>query len=169
KIELALQDAMGRIWQCGTIQLDFNLPDRFELEFDNEQGKAEQPIILHQAVYGSIERWIGILLEVSKGVLPEWIHPQPVALVSVNDSVLDYANLIRADLEQQDINVLCEFGDHSVGRKIKRSFELKIPNIVIIGEQEAQAGKLTIRRGKHIEMINKEELISFLKSKQNLR
>lgn len=169
KIELALQDAMGRIWQCGTIQLDFNLPDRFELEFDNEQGKAEQPIILHQAVYGSIERWIGILLEVSKGVLPEWIHPQPVALVSVNDSVLDYANLIRADLEQQDINVLCEFGDHSVGRKIKRSFELKIPNIIIIGEQEAQAGKLTIRRGKHIEMINKEELISFLKSKQNLR
>jgi threonyl-tRNA synthetase len=129
----------------------------------------EQPIILHQAVYGSIERWIGILLEVSQGVLPEWIHPQPVALVTVNDSVLDYANLIRADLEQQDINVLCEFGDHSVGRKIKRSFELKIPNIIIIGEQEAQAGKLTIRRGKHIEMINKEELISFLKAKQNLR
>ncbi|MBJ7554360.1 threonine--tRNA ligase [Marinomonas spartinae] len=166
KIELALQDAMGRIWQCGTVQLDFNLPERFALEFNNDQGEVERPIILHQAVYGSIERWIGILLEVSQGVLPEWVHPQPVALVTVDDSVLDYANQIRVNLEQQDINVLCEFGDHSVGRKIKRGFELKIPNIIIIGAQEAKTASLSIRRGKQIEVIKENELVSFLKAKQ---
>jgi threonyl-tRNA synthetase len=168
KIELALRDAIGRIWQCGTIQLDFNLPERFGLEFKNDQGEMEQPIILHQAVYGSIERWIGILLEVSQGALPEWIHPQPVVLVTVNDSVIAYANKIRTDLEQQGINVLCDFGDRSVGRKIKRSFELKIPNIVIIGEQEAQAGKLSVRRGKQVEIIKESELVAFVKGKQNL-
>ena len=81
-------------------------------------------------------------------VLPEWIHPQPVALVTVNDSVLDYVNQIRADLEQQDINVLCEFGDHSVGRKIKRSFELKIPNIVIIGGARSPSGKTDNPQGQ---------------------
>lgn len=101
-----------------------------------------------------------------KGVLPEWLHPQPVALVTVDDSVLDYANQIRANLEQEDINVLCEFGDHSVGRKIKRSFELKIPNIVIIGEQEAKTGSLSIRRGKQIDIIEQNELVSSLKAKQ---
>jgi len=167
KIELALQDAMGRIWQCGTVQLDFNLPERFALEFNNDQGEVERPIILHQAVYGSIERWIGILLEVSQGVLPEWVHPQPVVLVTVDDSVLDYANQIRVNLEQQDINVLCEFGDHSVSRKIKRGFELKIPNIIIIGAQEAKTASLSIRRGKQIEVIKENELVSFLKAKQD--
>jgi threonyl-tRNA synthetase len=166
KIELALHDHMGRIWQCGTMQFDFNLPERFALEFNDEQGEWIRPVILHQAVYGSIERWIGILLEASQGVLPEWIHPQPVVLITVNDSVLDYANEVREHLEQAEINVLCEFGDHSVGRKIKRSFELKIPNIVIIGEQEAKTEQVSIRRGKEVEMIQRNELVSFLKSKQ---
>ncbi|QUX94044.1 threonine--tRNA ligase [Marinomonas sp. CT5] len=167
KIELALEGAIGRIWQCGTVQLDFNLPERFALECNNEQGEWDRPIILHQAVYGSIERWIGILLEVYQGVLPEWIHPQPVAIVSVNDSVLDYANKVRANLEEKGFNVHCEFGDHSVGRKIKRGFELKIPNIVIIGDQEVKSETVSVRRGKKVEVMEEAALGLFLMAKQH--
>ncbi len=166
KIELSLQDSIGRVWQCGTVQLDFNLPERFNLQFDTGQGESEQPVILHQAVYGSIERWIGILLEFSQGTLPEWIHPNPVVLLTVDASSLDYASGIRDELHRQGIHVVCDFSDQSVGRKIKRSFELKIPNIVIIGKQEADSDTLTIRRGRQIEKIAAGELIPFLKAHQ---
>ncbi|PHM27694.1 aminoacyl--tRNA ligase-related protein [Xenorhabdus budapestensis] len=74
KIELALQDNIGREWQCGTVQLDFNLPERFDISYTNTAGEKEQPVILHQAIYGSIERWLGMLLEMTQGALPEWIH-----------------------------------------------------------------------------------------------
>ncbi|WP_281175780.1 threonine--tRNA ligase [Marinomonas fungiae] len=163
KIELALEDSIGRIWQCGTVQLDFNLPERFGLEFTNSQGQPERPIILHQAVYGSLERWIGILLEVTQGKLPEWIHPMPVAIIPVESSADEYARQVVARLLREDINTHMESGDGSIGRKIKRCYAAKIPNIVIVGDREVGENSVMLRRGKEQEHMSLEAFIALLK------
>ena len=165
KIEISLLDGMGREWQCGTIQCDFNLPDRFDLSYVNEQNEFIRPVILHQAMYGSIERWIGILLESYQGILPVWIHPTPVAIAAVTEASGDYAAAIQKRLYQAGIASKIDAGASSVSRKIKRFYQHHVPIIVIVGQQEqAQQTVQLRRRGQTEELsLSHEQLIAFIR------
>ncbi|WP_312018387.1 aminoacyl--tRNA ligase-related protein [Shewanella surugensis] len=106
KVELMLKEHQNRQWQCGTIQLDFNMPARFDLAYVDEAGERQTPVMLHQAIYGSLERWIGILLETYQGKLPTWIHPQPVAIASINEQATPYCHMLQARLASLGIDAI---------------------------------------------------------------
>jgi threonyl-tRNA synthetase len=146
KIELSLKDAMGREWQCGTIQLDFNLPERFDISYVRQNQQYHRPVILHQAMYGSIERWIGILLESQQGKLPAWVHPLPVAVATTNHHVHEYANEVERLLNKAGIPVLMDASDNTVSRKIKRFHNLRIPCMVVIGDKELRNRTVSLRQ-----------------------
>lgn len=164
KLELALKDSVGRVWQCGTIQLDFNLPERFDIDYMQADGSSARPVILHQAMYGSLERWIGILLESSQGALPEWIHPIPVAIVQVSDAVSDYAQALKEELESADIPVLMDKEGQSIARKIKHLHRMHVPNILVIGEKEKSSECVALRRGKEQHSLPRSEFFALIKA-----
>jgi len=137
KIEIALHDVLGREWQCGTIQLDFNMPDRFDIHYVGADNQLVRPVILHQAMYGSIERWIGILLESSQGKLPPWLHPLPVALATVSAEAIDYAREVAQTLQQHEFPVWLDDSDNTIGYKVRHFHELKVPVVLVVGRQEA--------------------------------
>jgi threonyl-tRNA synthetase len=146
KLEISLQDQLGRSWQCGTLQIDFNLPQLFELEFVNEQGESERPVMLHQAILGSLERWIGILLEHHRGILPVWAAPTQVAIASISDQASDWAEVIFSRLKQLGIRVEFHNQDQTISKKIRDLSKRKIPWIAIVGEQEVMHQTLNLRR-----------------------
>lgn len=167
KIELSLTDSMGRRWQCGTIQFDFNLPERFDVQYTNEQGEFERPIIMHQAMYGSIERWIGILLVVSQGNLPVWLHPVPVAIASVNESNGQFVRQLAARCSAQDMRVLIDISQHSVARKMKRFHKQKVPYILTVGDKEVAENMVSVkcRKDSIITRVPLSELGDYLADK----
>ncbi|NEO72784.1 threonine--tRNA ligase [Moorena sp. SIO3H5] len=145
KLEISLQDQLGRSWQCGTIQVDFNLPQVFELAFVNELGELERPVMLHQAILGSLERWIGILLEHHNGVLPVWTAPTQVAVASISDKASDWAETIFSRLRQLGVRAELHNQDRTISKKIRELSKRKIPLIAIVGEQEAMSQRLNLR------------------------
>jgi len=168
KIELSLKDSVGREWQCGTIQLDFNLPTRFDISYVDEKNHRLRPVILHQAMYGSIERWIAILLESCQGKLPVWIHPIPVALASVNDNVRHYTQEVEQLLKQASINVLVDNNKQTISRKIREFHKLRVPFVIVIGNKERQHRNVNVKSSVTQEQqeIKLESLVSFLKEKR---
>jgi len=167
KIELSLTDSMGRRWQCGTIQFDFNLPERFDVHYTNEQGEFERPVIMHQAMYGSIERWIGILLEVSQGNLPVWLHPVPVAIASVNESNSQFVRQLAALCLARDMRVLVDISQNSVARKMKRFHKQKVPYILTVGDKEEAENRVSVKCRKDgvITYVPLAELADYLADK----
>ncbi|MEO1404382.1 MAG: threonine--tRNA ligase [Cyanobacteria bacterium J06635_1] len=145
KLEMSLQDELGRSWQCGTFQIDFNLPQLFEPFFVNSAGELERPVMLHQAVLGSLERWIGILLEHHSGNLPVWLAPTQVAVASISDKSADWANEIFQRLKRQGVRVELQDRDRTISKKIRELSQRKIPLIAIVGEQEAMNQMLNLR------------------------
>ena len=145
KLEISLQDQLGRSWQCGTFQVDFNLPERFDLAFVNSAGELERPVMLHQAVLGSLERWIGILLEHHDRGLPLWLAPIQVAVAAISDKSAAWADCIYQRLQQQGIRVELHDRDHTIGKKIRELSQRRVPLIVIVGEQEAMNQTLNLR------------------------
>jgi threonyl-tRNA synthetase len=145
KLEISLQDQLGRSWQCGTFQVDFNLPQVFELAFVNEQGELERPVMLHQAILGSLERWIGILLEHHRGVLPVWAAPTQIAIASISDKASVWAETIFSRLKQLGIRVELHNQDRTISKKIRELSKRRIPLIAIVGEQEAKNQTLNLR------------------------
>ena len=145
KLEISLQDQLGRSWQCGTIQVDFNLPQVFELGFVNELGELERPVMLHQAILGSLERWIGILLEHHGGALPVWAAPTQVAVASISDKASAWAETIFFRLRQLGVRVELDNQNRTISKKIRELSKRKIPLIAIVGEQEAMSQKLNLR------------------------
>jgi threonyl-tRNA synthetase len=145
KIEVSLEDRLGRSWQCGTIQVDFNFPQIFELSFINQEGKLEQPVMLHQAVLGSIERWIGILLE-NQGALPLWLAPVQVAVASISQKSADWAEQVFARLRRMGIKAELHVDDATIAKKIRQLSARKIPLIAIVGEREAANERVNLRR-----------------------
>ena len=145
KLEISLQDQLGRSWQCGTIQVDFNLPQVFELAFVNELGELERPVMLHQAILGSLERWIGILLEHHNGALPVWTAPTQVAVASISDKASAWAETIFLRLRQLGVRVELHNQDRTISKKIRELSKRKIPLIAIVGEQEAMSQRLNLR------------------------
>ena len=164
KIELAFNDMLGREWQCGTIQLDFNMPAKFGLSYRDENHTFERPVILHQALLGSLERWIGILLESSQGALPTWLAPIPVAIASIDNSVVEYVANIEDLLQDAGHHVESDISSETISRKIKRFADQKVPIILVIGQNELQqqSANLRLRGSNQHRSISLPEFMVFL-------
>lgn len=147
KLDFKLKDSMKRIWQCGTIQLDMNLPERFDLTYINDAGEKQRPVMLHRALYGSIERFIGILIEHYAGAFPTWLAPVQVALIPVNnDYHLDFSKALKDKLAQAKIRVHLDDRDEKLGYKIREAQTKKIPYQLVIGDNELESDQVTYRR-----------------------
>ncbi len=145
KIDFHLTDAIGRTWQCGTIQLDFQLPQRFDLEYIGEDGEKHRPIMIHRVVYGSLERFMGILIEHFAGAFPLWLAPVQVKVLSLTDRNNDYARKVFERLQAEGIR--CELDDRNekVGYKIREASSMKIPYLVIVGDEEEKNDTISMR------------------------
>ncbi|MGM0508583.1 MAG: threonine--tRNA ligase [Fusobacteriota bacterium] len=146
KLDFKLKDAIGRIWQCGTIQLDFNLPERFDLNYIGEDGEKHRPVMIHRAMYGSLERFMGILIEHYEGEFPLWLAPVQVKFLTISDDQNEYAKDIMKQLEEKGIRAQLDDRAEKIGFKIREANLNKIPVQVIIGSQEEEKGEVNIRR-----------------------
>ena len=145
KIDIHIKDALGRDWQLATIQLDFQLAEKFDLSYTNEGGEKERPIVIHRAVFGTFERFLGILIEHYAGAFPFWFSPVQVAILAVNDKVFDYCEEIRKALAEKGIRVSLNKENETIGKKIRETEMQKIPYMLIIGEKEKAAGMVSVR------------------------
>ena len=146
KIDNYLYDSMGRIWQCGTIQLDMNLPERFDLSYVGEDGEKHRPIMLHRAMLGSIERFMGMLLESTGGNLPLWLSPEPVVVTPISEKYKDYANEVVAKLRDAGVYTRADLRDEKVNYKIRELSLAKTPIIAVVGEKESADRTVNLRR-----------------------
>ena len=146
KIDNYLKDSMGRIWQCGTIQLDMNLPERFDLSYVGEDGEKHRPIMLHRAMLGSIERFMGILLASTGGNLPLWLSPEPVVVAPISGKVSEYATMVADELRNAGVWARADLRDEKVNYKIRELSLAKTPIIAVVGEKEAADKTVTLRR-----------------------
>ena len=146
KIDFHLEDSLGRTWQCGTIQLDFQLPQRFEAEYIGEDGKKHRPIMIHRVVFGSIERFMGILIEHYAGKFPLWLAPVQVKLLPVSDKYLDYAKEVEGVLKKYGVRCEMDARAEKIGYKIREAQLFRVPYMLIVGGKEAQEGSVSIRK-----------------------
>ncbi len=145
KLDFHVKDSIGRTWQCGTIQLDFQLPQRFDLDYVGEDGERHRPIMLHRVVFGSIDRFIGILIEHYAGKFPVWLSPVQVKILPVSDKFLDYSEEIANALREQDIRVELDNRNEKLGYKIREARMEKVPYMIVVGEKELQANMVSVR------------------------
>lgn len=145
KLEFVLRDAIGRDWQCGTLQVDMNLPERFGLDYVDEHGQRQRPVMLHRALFGSLERFLGILIEHHAGKLPAWLAPQQAVVMSITESQADYANTLAATLCGAEIRAKADVRNEKIGYKIREQTLQRIPFLLIVGGREAAEGKVTLR------------------------
>lgn len=146
KLDFHLKDSIGRTWQCGTIQLDFQLPQRFELEYIGEDGEKHRPIMLHRVVFGSIDRFMGILIEHYAGKFPVWLSPVQVKILPVSDKYADYAKEIAQELRKDKIRVEVDDRDEKLGYKIREARMDKVPYMIIVGEKEKNNKSISVRQ-----------------------
>ena len=149
KIDMKLVDAIGRTWQLSTIQFDFNLPQRFEMEYIAEDGKAHQPLMVHRALFGSVERFFGILTEHYAGAFPVWLAPVQAIVLPITDRTLDYARGVVERLKEAGIRVRLDDRKEKVNFKIREAQLQKIPFMLVVGDREAEAGTVAVRNRKH--------------------
>ena len=146
KIDNYLKDALGRTWQCGTVQLDMNLPERFDLSYIGEDGEKHRPIMLHRAMLGSIERFMGILLESTGGNLPLWLSPEPVVVTPISEKFREYAVDVVDALRAAGVYARADLRDEKVNYKIRELSLAKTPIIAVVGEKESADRSVTLRR-----------------------
>jgi threonyl-tRNA synthetase len=146
KIDIKLKDALKRTWQCATIQCDFALPKRFNLAYIDDQGKEQQPIMLHRVLLGSLERFIGALIEHYKGELPLWLSPTQVLIIPIKETTHVYAQEVKSKLESQNIRVEIDLHNETLNKKIRNAEINKIPYCLILGEREAAQGAVSVRK-----------------------
>lgn len=145
KIEYTLKDAIGREWQCGTIQVDFNLSERLDAEYVAEDGSRQRPVILHRAIVGSMERFIGILIEQHAGALPAWLAPVQVSVLNITDSQAEYAQEVAKTLRNQGLRVDLDLRNEKITYKIREHSMQKLPYILVVGDKEKEAGAVAVR------------------------
>ena len=146
KIDFHLEDSLGRTWQCGTVQLDFQMPLNFDLEYVDSDGTKKRPIMLHRVCFGSIERFIGILIEHFAGKFPTWLAPVQVKALPVSEKSRDYAHEVCAKLEEAGIRVVCDDRGEKIGYKIREARSIdRVPYMLILGEKEVEAGNISVR------------------------
>ena len=165
KLEFVLRDAIGRDWQCGTLQVDLNLPERLGATYVDENGQKKVPVMLHRALFGSLERFAGILIEHYAGHLPFWLSPTQVVIATITSDTDEYAKEIHGSLKKLEINSEVDIRNEKIGYKIREHSNSKIPIILIVGKKESQDKTVSVRRlGKTItEVINLEEIKLILK------
>ncbi|MGM0380616.1 MAG: threonine--tRNA ligase [bacterium] len=165
KIDLKIRDSLDREWQCSTIQVDFNVPERFDVEYINEDGEPERPIMIHRALFGSLERFFGCLVEHYGGAFPPWLVSCPVWILPISDENLDYAEEIDSLLGSKGINSKILLPDDTLGKRIKKSIKQKIPFAFIVGSDEEESGKVEMRRYGEDDSVavEKDEAISIIK------
>ena len=146
KIDFHLEDSIGRTWQCGTIQLDFQLPQRFEAEYIGEDGNKHRPIMIHRVVFGSIERFMGILIEHFAGKFPLWLSPVQVKILPISDKFIGYAKEIQSHLQKEGLRCEIDGRSEKIGFKIRTAQLEKVPYMLIAGEKEVKAGSVSVRR-----------------------
>jgi threonyl-tRNA synthetase len=148
KIEFSLKDCIGRVWQCGTIQVDFSMPGRLDATYIAEDGSRQVPVMLHRAILGSLERFIGILIEQHAGTFPLWLSPVQVVVLNITDRHSEYASQIMLDLEKQGIRVKLDLRNEKIGFKIRDHSMQRVPYLVIIGDKELEQQSITVRTQK---------------------
>jgi threonyl-tRNA synthetase len=146
KLDFMVRDALGRRWQLGTIQVDYNLPNRFELEYIGADNQKHRPVMIHRAPFGSLERFIAILIESTGGNFPLWLSPDQIAILPISEKYEDYANDLFLTLQEQDIRGFVDLRDEKIGRKIRDAEVNKVPYMLVVGEKEAAEGKVSVRR-----------------------
>ncbi|HBF35678.1 TPA: threonine--tRNA ligase [Candidatus Sumerlaeota bacterium] len=146
KIDFHVKDCLGRTWQCGTIQADFSMPERFDLTYVGDDGEKHRPVMIHRAIFGSIERFLGILIEHYAGNFPLWLAPVQVRVLSLSSDLLDTAADIAAQLKAAGLRVETDVRDEKIGAKIREAEMMKIPVMLIVGKKEAAEGKVSVRR-----------------------
>ena len=166
KLDFHIKDSLGRVWQCGTIQLDMNLPERFDLTYIDSDGSKKRPVMLHRVIFGSIERFIGILIEHYAGAFPLWLSPNQVNIIPVNNLIhMDYAKKIMQELDDNEIRVSIDESDEKFGYKMRQSVMSKVPYTLILGDNEMNDGTISYRHRGSTETKNMklDEFISMLK------
>ncbi len=161
KIDFHLTDAIGRTWQCGTLQLDFQLPQRFDLEYTGEDGEKHRPIMIHRVVYGSLERFMGILIEHFAGSFPLWLAPEQVRVLPISEKNINYAHEISSMLENASFRVKTDERNEKIGYKIREAHNMKIPYLIIVGDGEEKDGTISIR-GRGNENVSKVKISEFI-------
>ena len=161
KIDFHLLDAAKREWQCGTIQLDFQLPQNFDLTYIDEHGEKQRPVMLHRALLGSIERFIGVLTEHFAGRFPLWLNPQQVEIIPVSDKFIDYAEELKQKIKEAGFRVNIDYRNEGVGYKIRQAQLMRTNYMLVVGEKEETSGKLTVRNrdGEETPDISLDEFI----------
>ena len=163
KIDIHIKDALGRTWQCGTIQLDMQLPKRFELSYIDADGSKQEPIMIHRVIYGSIDRFLGIMTENFAGAFPLWLAPVQVQVITISEKQNDYARSIRDKLDSAGIRVDFDDRNEKVGYKIREAQLQKIPYMVVLGDEEVAEGKISVRH-RHLGDLGKMDLNDFINS-----
>ncbi len=143
---MKIKYSLGRAWQCTTIQVDFNLPERFDIAYIDEDGGQKQPVMIHRAIFGSLERFLGILLEHYAGDLPLWLAPTQVVIIPIKDSCLDYAGRVKEKLLDSGLRAELDERRSTLDKKIREAELQKTPYILIIGEREVKADKVSVRK-----------------------
>jgi threonyl-tRNA synthetase len=145
KIDIKIEDAIGRYWQCSTIQFDFNLPERFDMTYIGSDGSKKRPYMIHRALFGSLERFFGILIEHFSGKLPTWLAPVQVKLLTVTESVTDYCEKVKEALIKEDIRIEVDTSNEKIGYKVRQGIKQKVPYMIILGHKEEEESTLAVR------------------------
>jgi len=166
KLDFMVRDAIGRKWQLGTIQVDYNLPERFELEYIGSDDKRYRPVMIHRAPFGSLERFVAVLIEHTAGKFPLWLAPDQVVIVPVSEKYYDYAQNVLNFLNNYDIRTLIDERNEKIGKKIRDNELKKIPYILVVGEKEAASGTVAVRRQGEGDkgVVKIEEFVSYLQN-----
>ena len=166
KIEIYVPDALKRRWQLATIQLDYNMPENFGLTFTNASSAEERPVMIHRAILGSLERFIGVLLEHTGGVLPFWLAPEQARVLSLSEKVEGYAAEIAGLLKREGMRAAADIRNEKLGFKVREAEMAKVPYMIVVGEREAAARSVSLRllRGAKSEVMALEKVVELLKS-----
>ena len=146
KLDFMVRDAIGRRWQLGTVQIDYNLPERFELEYTGADNQKHRPVMIHRAPFGSMERFVAILIEHCAGQFPLWLTPEQVRVLPVSEKYNEYAQKVSTELNNYDIRALVDERNEKVGKKIREAELEKVPYMLIVGEEEQNAGTVSARK-----------------------
>ncbi|WP_341743434.1 threonine--tRNA ligase [Azonexus hydrophilus] len=164
KLEFVLRDAIGRDWQCGTLQVDLNLPERFDISYINEQGERERPVMLHRALFGSLERFTGILIEHYSGLFPLWLAPQQAVVLNISEAQADYAQRVLQALKKAGLRASVDLRNEKIGYKIREYTLQKVPYLLVVGDREKAEGRVALRSraGEDLGSLALDEVIARL-------
>jgi threonyl-tRNA synthetase len=165
KLEFVLRDAIGRDWQCGTLQVDMNLPERFDISYIGEDGERHRPVMLHRALFGSLERFFGILVEHYEGKFPVWLAPVQAVVMNITDKQAPYVGKVEKMLKNQGIRAISDLRNEKVGFKIREHTLQRIPYMLVVGDREVEEERIAVRSlgGEDLGSLTSDEFVNLVK------